>query len=53
MILRSFIKEKAIKLADTYYLDLSADVNNTIDRRLAIAATIMMDIGEHTVKKTP
>jgi len=41
------IKEKAIKLADTYYLDLSLDVNNTIDRRLAIAAMIMMDIGEH------
>ena len=41
------IKEKTIALGDTYYLDLSADVNNTIDRRLAIASTIMMDVGEH------
>lgn len=41
------IKEKALKLADTYFLDMSADTGITLDRRLAIAGLIMMDIGEH------
>ena len=41
------IKEKAVKLADTYYLDINQDPNKKMDRRLAIAALLMMDIGEH------
>ncbi len=41
------IKEKALKLADTYFLDISADTQKSLDRRLAIAGLIMMDIGEH------
>jgi hypothetical protein len=42
-----FVKEKFQVIGDTYYLDLNQDINRQLDRRLAIAAGLMMDIGEH------
>ena len=41
------VTEKFQIIGDTYYVDLNQDPNRTMDRRLAIAAGLMMDIGEH------
>ncbi|MCK5560301.1 MAG: hypothetical protein KAJ51_06890 [Thermoplasmata archaeon] len=41
------VTEKFQIIGDTYYLDLNKDPGYTLDRRLAMAAGLMMDIGEH------
>ena len=41
------VVEKFQIIGDTYYLDLNQDPNQRLDRRLAMAAGLMMDIGEH------
>jgi uncharacterized protein YxjI len=41
------VVEKFKIIGDTYYVDLNQDPNQTLDRRLAISAGLMMDIGEH------
>jgi uncharacterized protein YxjI len=41
------VTEKFQIIGDTYYVDMNQDPNKTMDRRLAIAAGLMMDIGEH------
>ncbi len=41
------VKEKFQIIGDTYFLDLNKDPNVTLDRRLAMACGLMMDIGEH------
>jgi uncharacterized protein YxjI len=39
--------EKFKIIGDEYHVDLNQDPNRSLDRRLAIAAGLMMDIGEH------
>jgi uncharacterized protein YxjI len=41
------VKEKFQIIGDTYFLDLTKDTGNQLDRRLAMACGLMMDIGEH------
>ncbi len=39
--------EKFQIIGDTYFIDLNQDPNITLDRRMAMAIGLMMDIGEH------
>jgi uncharacterized protein YxjI len=41
------VTEKFQVIGDTYMIDLNQDPKQTLDRRLAVAASLMMDIGEH------